>query len=156
MNLNIIDKHTFDEANSRCVFSNNNTDRCYALVTEENSSFKFAWRSDLVQVKILMIKPHTYAIGIDENFAIIDFKTGQIILYVFLHFLFHEFKLSSGSLLIATDFEVLIFDIQNCIIKRKIDLPDTYEAMEISTGNVQIKCFGGLSIDEALSVYPIS
>ncbi|WEA00694.1 hypothetical protein [Mucilaginibacter sp. SJ] len=101
MILNVVDKHTFDQSDYQCVFSNKNTDRRYALVTEESNSFKFAWRSDKVSVNFLMIKSHTYAVGMDENFAIIDFKTDEIVLYKHLDFIFHEFKLVNDSLLIA-------------------------------------------------------
>lgn len=142
MKFEIIDYFTYKKINYDSVFddSYNNSYRIYGKLVEGDSYAKIAWSSDLLQPQFLKIFPKVYAIGIDQNFAIYDFKKKHRIMCLDLMFLFCEMVMYNKKIFVATELEVFVIDIQQYKVVHTISLSDTYNKIEINCGNVEIHC----------------
>ena len=142
MKFEIIDYFTYKKINYDSVFddSHNNSYRIYGTLVEGDSYAKIAWSSDLLQPQFLKIFPKVYAIGIDQNFAIYDFKKKHRIMCLDLMFLFCEMVMYNKKIFVATELEVFVIDIQQYKVVHTISLSDTYNKIEINCGNVEIHC----------------
>ena len=142
MKFEIIDYFTYKKINYDSVFddSHNDSYRIYGKLVEGDSYAKIAWSSDLLQPQFLKIFPKVYAIGIDQNFAIYDFKKKHRIMCLDLMFLFCEMVMYNKKIFVATELEVFVIDIQQYKVVHTISLSDTYNKIEINCGNVEIHC----------------
>lgn len=118
---------------------------------EGDSYAKIAWSSDLLQPQFLKIFPKVYAIGIDQNFAIYDFKKKHRIMCLDLMFLFCEMVMYNKKIFVATELEVFVIDIQQYKVVHTISLSDTYNKIEINCGNVEIHCMDNTFIKYHIS-----
>ena len=146
MKLKIIDYFTYKNLNYDLVFddSHNDSYRIYGKLVEGNFYAKIAWSS-------LKIYPKVYAIGIDQNFAIYDFRKKHRIMCLDLMFLFCEMVMYDKKIFVATELEVFVIDIQQYEVIKTISLPDTYNKIETNCGKIEIHC-----IDNTLIKYQIS
>ena len=153
MKLEIIDYFTYKKINYDSVFddSHNNSYRIYGKLVEGDSYAKIAWSSDLLQPQFLKIFPKVYAIGIDQNFAIYDFKKKHRIMCLDLMFLFCEMVMYNKKIFVATELEVFVIDIQQYKVVHTISLSDTYNKIEINCGNVEIHCMDNTFIKYHIS-----
>ncbi|EGC19350.1 hypothetical protein [Prevotella multiformis] len=153
MKFEIIDYFTYKKINYDSVFddSHNNSYRIYGKLVEGDSYAKIAWSSDLLQPQFLKIFPKVYAIGIDQNFAIYDFKKKHRIMCLDLMFLFCEMVMYNKKIFVATELEVFVIDIQQYKVVHTISLSDTYNKIEINCGNVEIHCMDNTFIKYHIS-----
>jgi len=153
MKFEIIDYFTYKKINYDSVFddSHNNFYRIYGKLVEGDSYAKIAWSSDLLQPQFLKIFPKVYAIGIDQNFAIYDFKKKHRIMCLDLMFLFCEMVMYNKKIFVATELEVFVIDIQQYKVVHTISLSDTYNKIEINCGNVEIHCMDNTFIKYHIS-----
>lgn len=153
MKFEIIDYFTYKKINYDSVFddSHNNSCRIYGKLVEGDSYAKIAWSSDLLQPQFLKIFPKVYAIGIDQNFAIYDFKKKHRIMCLDLMFLFCEMVMYNKKIFVATELEVFVIDIQQYKVVHTISLSDTYNKIEINCGNVEIHCMDNTFIKYHIS-----
>ena len=153
MKFEIIDYFTYKKINYDSVFddSHNNSYRIYGKLVEGDSYAKIAWSSDLLQPQFLKIYPKVYAIGIDQNFAIYDFKKKHRIMCLDLMFLFCEMVMYNKKIFVATELEVFVIDIQQYKVVHTISLSDTYNKIEINCGNVEIHCMDNTFIKYHIS-----
>ena len=153
MKFEIIDYFTYKKINYDSVFddSHNNSYRIYGKLVEGDSYAKIAWSSDLLQPQFLKIFPKVYAIGIDQNFAIYDFKKKHRIMCLDLMFLFCEMVMYNKKIFVATELEVFVIDIQQYKVVHTISLSDTYNKIEINRGNVEIHCMDNTFIKYHIS-----
>ena len=153
MKFEIIDYFTYKKINYDSVFddSHNNSYRIYGKLVVGDSYAKIAWSSDLLQPQFLKIFPKVYAIGIDQNFAIYDFKKKHRIMCLDLMFLFCEMVMYNKKIFVATELEVFVIDIQQYKVVHTISLSDTYNKIEINCGNVEIHCMDNTFIKYHIS-----
>ena len=153
MKFEIIDYFTYKKINYDSVFddSHNDSYRIYGKLVEGDSYAKIAWSSDLLQPQFLKIFPKVYAIGIDQNFAIYDFKKKHRIMCLDLMFLFCEMVMYNKKIFVATELEVFVIDIQQYKVVHTISLSDTYNKIEINCGNVEIHCMDNTFIKYHIS-----
>ena len=118
---------------------------------EGNFYAKIAWSSDLLQPEFLKIYPKVYAIGIDQNFAIYDFRKKYRIMCLDLMYLFCEMVMYDKKIFVATELEVFVIDIKQYEVIKTISLPDTYNKIENNYGKIEIHC-----LDNTLIKYQIS
>ena len=153
MKFEIIDYFTYKKINYDSVFddSHNDSYRIYGKLVEGDSYAKIAWSSDLLQPQFLKIFPKVYAIGIDQNFAIYDFKKKHRIMCLDLMFLFCEMVMYNKKIFVATELEVFVIDIQQYKVVHTISLSDTYNKIEINCGKVEIHCMDNTFIKYHIS-----
>ncbi|QEM09103.1 hypothetical protein [Mucilaginibacter rubeus] len=84
-----------------------------------------------------------YAVGIDEQFAVVDFNSKQVALNIELSFPYHEARVVSTSIVLACELEVLIIDIHNYHVIDWRSLPDIYYSMDLEGDKVNITFMDG-------------
>ena len=153
MKFEIIDYFTYKKINYDSAFDDfhNNSYRIYGKLVEGGSYAKIAWSSDLLQPQFLKIFPKIYAIGIDQNFAIYDFKKKHRLMCLDLMFLFCEMIMYNKKIFVATELEVFVIDIQQYKVVHTISLSDTYNKIEINCGKVEIHCMDNTFIKYHIS-----
>ena len=153
MKLKIINYFTYKKLNYDSVFddSHNDSYQIYGKLVEGNFYAKIAWSSDLLQPEFLKIYPKVYAIGIDQNFAIYDFRNKHRIMCLDLMYLFCEMVMYDKKIFVATELEVFVIDIKQYEVIKTISLPDTYNKIENNCGKIEIHC-----MDNTLIKYQIS
>ena len=153
MKLEFIDQNTYKELDFEAIFDNLHNDlyRKYGKIIHANSYIKIAWSSDLLLPQFLDLSSKIYAIGIDQNFAIYDFRKKHRIMCLDLMFLFCEMVMYDKKIFVATELEVFVIDIQQYEVIKTISLPDTYNKIETNCGKIEIHC-----MDNTLIKYQIS
>ena len=76
--LNKITKEEFEIRKDQVLFNDKIVNNRFAIITNGTNSFKIAWYSDLIDPVITEITTDIYCIGIDQNFAIIDFQKRMV------------------------------------------------------------------------------
>jgi hypothetical protein len=146
MIFNIIDKNKFKESDSEIIFYNEQTNSSFAELIHDNYSFKTGWDSDLIKPKVLKIESNIFAIGIDQNFAIIDFKKEEVLLKLELFYSFYDIKIHKNEIYICTELEILVLNKFNYTTLNTIALPEFYEEINFEDNAVIIKCIDGFIV----------
>ncbi|RUT67825.1 hypothetical protein D0817_24335 [Flavobacterium cupreum] len=143
MIINSIDKIRFMESDSKAVFYNQETNSSFGELVHNNFTCKIGWNSSLIAPKILEIESNIYSIGIDQNFAVIDFNSNEIILNVELPYFFYDTKIYKERMYICMELEILVLDKSNYSILKEIPLPDFYEEINFEDNLEIITCVDG-------------
>ena len=146
MIINIIDKNRFKISEGRVIFYNELTNRSFGELIHNNYSFKIGWNSQLIDLKTIQIAPDIYALGIDQDFAIIDFNKGEILLKLELFYTFYDIKLHNQEIYICTELEVLVLNKLNYNILKKIGLLEFFEDLSFEGNTIIIKCIDNVTI----------
>lgn len=134
-----INESDFKEWDSRVIFKTEHP-RCYGMIGNENYSFKFGWQSDIIIPKVNQILESTYSVGIDLNFAIIDFKKGTIVFNLLLDYFFYEMKLHEDFLYVITELSIIKIELVTFRIIETFSLPDFFEEIIFDKNRIEVKC----------------
>ena len=77
--LTNITENDFISLNCKLLFGDNKTNRMFAKISTLDTCYKFAWQSDLLNPSVFAVNNDIYCIGVDLNFAIIDFNSNTIL-----------------------------------------------------------------------------
>lgn len=137
--LTIISESDYLESNSKEIFKSDN-DKFYGIIENKNCNFKFGWQSDIVKPKINELSENIYSVGIDLNFAIIDFKKDNVILNLSLDYFFYETKLHNGFIYVITELLIIKINQMTYEIIEKFGLPDIFEEIIFKENTIEIIC----------------
>ena len=99
ISLKQITENDFMNLNVPTIFNDNKISRCFGIVTNDIQSFKFAWQSTIVSPIVSeIIKEYVIGIGIDLNFAVVNFMSNRIVLNITLTYLFLDIIISNDFL----------------------------------------------------------
>jgi hypothetical protein len=129
------------------IFNDEMTSRKYGLLTNNKLNFKFSWQSDLVTPQVIKISNDTYGIGIDQHFAILDFKLNHIALNKELIYPFLVAEIFHKDIMVCTEMEIVKVDGNSFIVKGIIALPDIFEDIEFVNDRLVITCAGNIQIE---------
>ena len=146
INLIRISKENFDKNDSPILFMDNISNREWALLTNGLYTLKIAWHSDLINPMITKIDGYVYGIGIDQNFAVVDFSEQIIKLNLHLFYNFFETKILGDFFFIISELEIIKIEKFTLEIVHKYDLPEIFEEVVFKSDHYEIKCFGGYTI----------
>lgn len=135
----LINESIFNELKSEIIF-NTETPRCYGMIGNENYSFKFGWQSEIIIPKVNQILESTYSVGIDLNFAIIDFEKGTIVFNLLLDYFFYEIKLHEDFLYVITELSIIKIELVTFRIIETFSLPDFFEEIIFEKCTIEVKC----------------
>ncbi|PWB18304.1 hypothetical protein, partial [Flavobacterium sp. HTF] len=135
----LITESIFNELKSEIIF-NAETPRCYGMIGNENYSFKFGWQSEIIIPKVNQILESTYSVGIDLNFAIIDFEKGTIVFNLLLDYFFYEMKLHEDFLYVITELSIIKIELITFRIIETFSLPDFFEEIIFDKNRIEVKC----------------
>ncbi len=147
--LKIINKNLFEASQSTLLFKIDRP-RIFAIFKYSHTSFKLAWQSDLIQPEIDNLIDNIYSIGIDLNFAIVDFEKDNIILNLELDYFFYGIELHRGYLYLITELVITRIDLVTYKIHDNIWLPDFFTNMVFTNDHIEITCISGETIQHHL------
>jgi hypothetical protein len=142
-----LNKIEFEDTNVPILFEDSPTDRRFAIATFNNYSYRFAWQSDLMNPNILKIKEKVYAIGIDQNFSIIDFEINSIVYNVKLFYNFLDMRLHNELLYVITELEIIVITVINFKTNENFDLPDNFDSISFFKDCITVKCMDGTFLE---------
>ncbi len=145
--FNQIEKSEFSSLCENIIFHNEKTDKLYGTIVSGERKFCFSWRSDLIDPKIFEINSSIVAVGIDQNFALIDVKQNEILLNLNLDYNFYDIKLYGDSIFVAT--ELIIIEINSITFKvlNEYDLPEIYEDISINESMINVQCLYDVQVE---------
>lgn len=120
--------------------------RFYGLFMAKNIGYRIAWYSDIVNPVINEWDDDIYSIGIDQNFAIIDFKKTEVLLNLKLSYNFYTIKNIKERIFIITELEIIELNKEDFQIKFHYELPEIFEEIIVDGNFIEVLCFGDLKI----------
>ena len=129
------------------LFNDKNTSRCFGVIRKGEQEFGLAWQSDLVEPFITEIDPNIYCIGIDQDFAVVDFNNKLILLRLYLTYNFFTTQIFKGSILVVTELEIIRLERIEFEILKRYALPDYFENAILRDDFLEIKCAGDTGIE---------
>lgn len=137
--LKLINEVVFNESNLTTIF-NVERPRCYGILVNKDYSYKLEWQSEIVNPKINEISDNVYSIGIDLNFAIIDFEKGNVVLNLPLDYFFYDTKLHNGFIYVITELLIIKINQMTYEVIEKFSLPDFFNKIIFNNNTMEIKC----------------
>ncbi|WP_154652532.1 hypothetical protein [Flavobacterium rivuli] len=135
-----ISESDFRETGSILLF-NTERPRCYGIIFNEEISFKFGWQSDLITPEINEVSENVYSLGIDLNFAIIDFNKNSIVTNLLLDYFFYLTKLYEDYLYVITELSIIRIELVTFTIIETLYLPDIFKEIVFDKNRIEVKCF---------------
>lgn len=139
--LQQITENDFLESNALILFSEYKTSRNFGIFSFNDNSYKLSWQSDVSKPIITQITDNIYSIGIDLNFAIVDFKSNKILLNLDFFSFYYYTKLLDNFIYIVTELEIIKVDTMNFKVVEIIALPDIFREMTVLDDKIIIQCF---------------
>lgn len=136
----------FNKSKFPTLFSDERTNRVFALISYGDYAFKLAWQSDLIRPLVTEVAKEICTVGIDQNFAIVNFNTGSIVLKIVLDYLFYDVKVYDGYIYVVTELEVIKISQGAFEVIGRYDILDIFEEIQFKNNEVQIRCSGGMSV----------
>ncbi len=138
-----ISEDNFNKINIPILFSNSKTNKRFKIISDNNYAFKLAWQSDTIECCIKEIDDGIYAIGVDQNFIIVNFRINDIILKLELTYFFCDLKIHHDVIYLATELEVILISKITFKIISNYELPDFFENINFNEKNIEVKYIGG-------------
>lgn len=112
--MQILKKNQYDALNVIELFSetDHSKSNCYGLITINSHSYKFSWRSNLIEPQILFLKDGIVGIGIDQHFCLLNSQNADNLSLLLLSF-FSFMKAFEEQLLVICETEILILDLSS-------------------------------------------
>jgi hypothetical protein len=121
--------------------------RCFGVIESKASDYRFGWQSDLLDPIIKKVDENIYAIGIDQNFAVVDFAQKRVLLNLSLFYNFHTVHSLNGYVFICTELEVLVINKLTFETVQSITLPDFFEKLVFEDEKIKVVCVGQLVVE---------
>lgn len=151
MYLTEISEINYKSSNFPILFEDNRTDRMFGIISNDIYSFKLGWQSTIIKPIVKEVSKEVYAIGIDQNFIIIDLNSLGIRLKLELTYFFYNVVVYNNFIIVITELEILIISELTYKVVKEISLPEVYTKMEISDPNIKVKCIDGSEVDFELN-----
>jgi hypothetical protein len=101
----------------------------------------------MVQPEITEIFSNVYAIGIDQNFAIIDFTDGKVLLKLEFTYNFYTVQFIDDKFFAITELELIQIDKYTFKVLKEYPFPDFFQEMKQVGDHIEIKCAGDINIE---------
>lgn len=110
-------------------------------------SFKLCWQSESIFPDIYKIDGRNFFIGIDLDFLIFDFLESKTKLAVKLDSYYIEYLLFRNILIVVTELDIYMINIQPVVVDSVIHLPDVFSNIEIDNDIARVSCSDGSEVD---------
>jgi hypothetical protein len=147
LHLKNISAEEFSQLRVPILFRDKFSDRNFGVITNGKSTFRLAWQSDMLQPEITEIFSNVYAIGIDQNFAIIDFTDGKVLLKLEFTYNFYTVQFVDDKFFVITELELIQIDKYTFKVLKEYPLPDFFQEMQQVDGHLQVKCAGDVNME---------
>ncbi|SDZ77302.1 hypothetical protein SAMN05192529_101386 [Arachidicoccus rhizosphaerae] len=136
----------FTELDCPTLFHDKENDSFFGYIQKGNFSFKFGWVRETSTPSITWLSQNSCALGLDKNFAMIDFNAGEVRSNIALDTYFVGTYPTTDALLVATQLEVLALDLFTYEILSTTELPDFLVSMDTDQRPYTAHCFDGSSV----------
>lgn len=144
-----ISENEFEKKQSTPVlFYDSLYSRCFGVIENKASEFKFGWQSDLLEPVIKDVDKNIYAIGIDQSFAIVDLAQNKVLLNLNLFYNFHTVVPYKDYIFICTELEVVVINKLTYETVQSITLPDFFEELVFEDGKVKVVCVNQVVVEQ--------
>jgi hypothetical protein len=149
MKINIlkVGESEFDKLNVPMLFNDINTRRCFGVIKNNISSYKYSWQSDMIEPLLTEITKDIYAIGIDQNFAVINFKLNSIVFKLELNYTFYDTKIFNEFIYVITELEIVKINSLTFKVMKEYQLPDIFEEILLTDKKITVRCLDQSIID---------
>ena len=155
VNLENIDEERFDSLERISIFERNSYDRRFALLTCGERSMKLSWQSDIITPVILKLGDRIYFIGIDLNYAIVDFNASEIELKEHVDTFILSAFIVEGVLIVASEMKLVFHDLKSFKKIREVNLPDIYVDSSVSGKVLTVECINGDLVRETIKLQDV-
>jgi len=138
-----LSKEQYGTVEAQVLFEDTENDQFYGLVQQGSSKFKFGWIRELVGPVIKWLDPNTCTIGIDKNFAIVNFQSGEVLFSLPLNTYFVDTYIVENAILVITQLEIFKISTSTYEIISTFELPDFFVSIEILGDIFKVRCFDG-------------
>jgi hypothetical protein len=148
-----IAENDFYNSKNPLLFESDGLNRKFALISNNDVHYIIGWQSDLVNPKVFELTRCDTSIGIDLNFAIIDFCQNKVLAKMELAFNFIDIVKVKNRLFLITELEVLELEAENYSVINTFLLPDIIEEIIVTEDIIKLRCADGK--DVRLDVFSI-
>jgi hypothetical protein len=138
--LENITEEKFNKLNWPILFNDETTSRCFGIISNGEQNFRLAWQSDLIQPVITEIRSSIYGVGIDQDYAIVNFATNTVELKLNLTYNFFCASVFGEILFIVTELEVVKLNVVTFEVVQYYGLPSHCEEIIVRDSGLEIKC----------------
>jgi hypothetical protein len=138
-----ITENDFDNSKYPLLFKSDGLNRKFALISNNDINYIIGWQSDLVNPKVFELTRCHVLIGIDLNFAIIDFCAAQVLSKMELTFNFIDIIKMKNRLFLITEMEVLELGTEKYNIINTCLLSDIIEEIIVTEESIDLRCING-------------
>jgi hypothetical protein len=135
--------------NNLALFDDNLNSRCYGVITDGQNDFRLAWQSDLIEPILTQVEANVFSIGIDQDFAVVDFSKNIVLFRLRLIYNFIFTQLFKASIFVITELEIIKIDTANYKISNEYALPESFEDIITLKDSLKILCAEGKYIEIA-------
>lgn len=141
-----ITEDDYNNSTNLFLFKSDGLNRKFGLISNRDVHYVIGWQSDLVNPKVLGLTFCSTAVGIDLNFAIINFCTVQVLVKMALTFNFIDIVKAWERLFLITEMEVFELELESYNVINTYLLPDIYEEIIVSEEAILLKCVDGKEV----------
>ena len=145
--LKNLTKEEFNNNKNPILFKDEIANNRHALITNSKLAFLMAWHSDLIEPVISEIRDSIVSVGVDQNFAIVDFKNNCIPLNLNLSYNFLDASIFRSWIFIITELEIIKADRNSFQILNEYGLPDLFQNILFKEDRIIVKCAEDISIE---------
>jgi hypothetical protein len=142
-----ISESEYQKLNVPVLFEDELTNRTFATASDGRHVVKFGWQSTMIKPMAIKVRDNIYGIGIDLNFAIVDFDDGKIRLQLSLDHFFYDVVTKKKFVIIITELEVIQVGVDDLEVIKKYELPDYFKELKFTEQGITITCIGSETID---------
>lgn len=122
----------FNNSDSLLLFKANEYSKVYAELTLCGSTFRVSWASDQILPCCYRIRDDIYGVAVDQNFAILNVKTMEVLLRLNLDAYFMTMQLQGSLVYLATELEVIAIDSKTFAVINRTHLPDIFKKFDFN------------------------
>jgi hypothetical protein len=137
----------FKKLDCPILFENEPYNRKFGIITNKKNNLGLAWGSDLIIPEIVEIESDIISVGIDQNFAIVNFNNGNILINIDLFYNFLTVKIYHRKIFVITELAIITIDQKSFLKLDEYDLPDMFKEIIFNDSHVVVKCSDGTSIN---------
>lgn len=137
----------YKELQTKVLFEDPENDNSYGVLDSGAIKYKFGWISGLVPAVQQWLDDKICTVGIDQNFVLFNFETGEVLLTLSLDTYFVDTYIVKHDILVVTQLEIFKIDSSSFKIINTIDLPDFFVRMEVDGDTYRVSCFDGSEVN---------
>jgi hypothetical protein len=122
------------------IFEDILLNRVFGIIRYEKKEYGIAWQSDILSPVITEISDGIYSIGVDQNFAIVNFNIDKIEFNTTLTYNFCNSYIYKEDIYIISELEVIKMNVQTFEIQDCYALPDIFEEIFFENNHLEITC----------------